>query len=321
MDQKQMWPVLDFNEWKDTLATVHLWTQIVGKIRLRNLPWLNHSWHVTLYVSPRGLTTGSIPYTDGLFQLEFDFIDHQLVIQTKEENVSISLYPRTVASFYKELKQHLETVGIDGYIYAAPNEVDPAIPFAQDELHRSYDARRINTFWQALVKVHTVFTRFRAGFTGKCSPVHFYWGSFDLAVTRFSGRVASGHPGGVPNMPDRIMQESYSHEVSSCGFWPGNEQFPQAAFYSYCYPSTATFGNQPVEPKGAFFYPEMGEFILPYEAVRSAPEPEKALLQFMQTTYEAAANTANWDRKLLECDLSSFEPKNYSLKRNDWPEP
>ena len=316
MDQQQIWPVLDFNEWKDTLATVHLWTQIVGKIRLRHLPWLNHSWHVALYVSPRGLTTGSIPYSEGLFQIDFDFIDHQLVIQTKGENVTMKLYPRTVANFYIELKQLLEAAGINSYINAAPNEIDPAIPFAQDELHWSYDANQINMYWQVIVKVHTVFNRFRAGFRGKSSPVHFFWGAFDLAVTRFSGRVASGHPGSVPNMPDRIMQESYSHEVSSCGFWPGNAQFPQAAFYSYCYPPINTFGNQPVEPKDAFYSPEMGEFILPYEAVRTATDPEKALLQFLQTTYEAAANTANWDRKLLECDLSIFEKQNYSFKRN-----
>lgn len=310
MNQQQIWPLLEFNEWKDTLATVHLWTQIVGKIRLRNLPWLNHSWHVTFYVSPRGLTTGSIPYENGLFQIDFDFVDHQLVIQTKEENVVMNLYPMTVASFYKELKLLLESVGIDSPIYAVPNEIDPAIPFAEDELHRSYNAGQIHAFWQALVNVHTVFSRFRAGFTGKSSPVHFFWGSFDLAVTRFSGRGASAHPGSAPNMPDRIMQESYSHELSSCGFWPGNEQYPQAAFYSYCYPSQADFGNQPVEPKDAFYSPEMGEFILPYEAVRTAPDPEKALLQFMKTTYEAAANTANWDRKSLECDLSSFEYNN-----------
>lgn len=307
----QIWPLLDFKASKDTLATVHLWTQIVGKIRLRNLPWLNHSWHVTLYVSPRGLSTGSIPCVNGLFQIEFDFVNHQLLIQTAQENLSIKLYPRSVASFYKELTGHLETLGIECFIYATPNEMDPAIPFAQDQLQRPYDRDQMNIFWQALVKIHTVFTRFRAGFTGKCSPVHFFWGSFDLAVTRFSGHIAPLHPGGAPNMPDRVMQEAYSHEVSSCGFWPGNEQFPQAAFYSYCYPSAEAFGKQPVQPDAAYFNQEMGEFILPYEAVRSSADPEKALLLFLQSTYEAAANTSHWNRIALECDLSSFEQLNY----------
>ncbi|MCW3109730.1 MAG: hypothetical protein JWQ09_4236 [Segetibacter sp.] len=308
MNQNKTWPRLEFNEWKETLYTVQLWTQIVGKIRLRNLPWLNHSWHVTLYVSPTGLTTGSIPYDNGLFQVDFDFVHHQLIIENgKDDNKIIKLYPRTVAGFYKEFMENLKAAGIDSFIYATPNEVDPAIPFEQDEVHRSYNADQMNAFWQALVKAHTVFTRFRASFRGKSSPVHFFWGGFDLAVTRFSGRPAPLHPGGAPNVPLRVMQEAYSHEVSSCGFWPGNEQLPEAVFYAYSYPSPVAFSEQPVAPAEAYFHQQMGEFILPYEAVRQSPDPEKALLQFMQTTYEAAANTANWDRQSLECDLSSFE--------------
>ena len=308
MNENILWPQLYYNQYKETVSTVHLLTQIVGKIRLRNFPWLNHSWHVTLYVSPTGLTTGSIPYDRGLFQIDFDFVRHRLIIQTaQEENIFIKLYPRSVASFYKELMQNLEAAGIETTIHAAPNEVDPAIPFDQDDIHHSYDANQINTFWKALVKIHTVFNRFRAGFRGKCSPVHFFWGAFDLAVTRFSGRPAPLHPGGAPNVPIRVMQEAYSHELSSCGFWPGNEQLPEAVFYAYCYPSTPDFSKQLVAPAEAYFSEQLGEFILPYEAVRQSADPEKVLLQFMQTTYEAAAKTANWDREALECDLSSYE--------------
>jgi hypothetical protein len=314
MHRLKEWPELEFSEWKETLYTVQLWTQIVGKLRLSNSAWLNHSWHVTLYVSPTGLTTGSIPYHDGLFQIDFDFIHHQLIIQSgKQENKVIRLYARTVASFYKEVMQSLKEAGIETAIYAKPNEVDPAIPFEQDEEHCSYEAGQINSFWQALVKVNNVFTKFRTRFTGKCSPVHFFWGSFDLAVTRFSGRPAPPHPGGAPNVPLRVMQEAYSHELSSCGFWPGNDLVPQAVFYAYCYPSNTDFSKQPVLPGEAYFSEQMGEFILPYETVRQSADPEKALLQFMQSTYEAAANTANWDRHSLECDLSSFEKNYHSL--------
>lgn len=308
MNQQDQWPELPFENWKDTLATVHLWTQIVGKIRLRQSPWLNHSWHVTLYVSASGLTTGSMPYEGGVFQIEFDFVHHALHIATSAGAIArIQLYPRTVADFYRELFDKLKGLGIDAYIYAAPNEVDPAIPFGQDETHCSYNAESMHTFFQALVKVHNVFARFRAGFTGKCSPVHLFWGAFDMAVTRFSGRKAPLHPGGAPNMPDDVMQEAYSHEVSSCGFWPGSEQFPHAVFYAYCYPTPAEFGQQPVKPNEAFYSQEMGEFMLLYEVVQRSDNPEETLMQFLQTTYEAAANTGNWDRDNLECDLSRFE--------------
>ena len=305
MEKEQLrqngWPELKFEFLSDTIATVQLWTQIVGKIRLKNSPWLNHSWHVTLYVSSCGLTTGSIPYERGIFELTFDFHNHRLVISTSEGgSEKIDLYPRTVASFYKEVFNKLETLDIHVKIYAKPNEIDPAIPFEEDEVHQAYDKEQINLFWKALVKIEPVFSRFRARFAGKCSRVHFFWGAFDLAVTRFSGREAPKHQGGAPNMPLVVMQEAYSHEVSSAGFWPGSEAFPQAAFYSYCYPTPAAFGEQTAEPKEAFFSKEMGEFFLPYEVVRQSSNPEEVLMQFLQSTYEAAATTAKWDREALE---------------------
>jgi hypothetical protein len=302
------WPELVFENWKDTIATLHLWTQIVGKIRLKQMPWLNHSWHVTLYVSADGLTTGGIPYPDGAFQINFDFIHDLLHITTSAGgSEEVKLYPRSVADFYRELFEKLRRVDIETSIISEPNEVDPAIPFEKDETHRSYDGTRVRDFYKALVNIHNVFTKFRARFTGKCSPVHFFWGSFDLAVTRFSGRAAPLYSGEVKNIPLRVMQDAYSHEVSSSGFWPGNEQFPHPAFYSYCYPSLAEFGKQPVKPKEASFSGDMGEFILLYEVVQRSDNPEDTLMQFLQSTYEAASTTAGWDKKTLECDFSTFE--------------
>jgi hypothetical protein len=299
------WPELKFDRLKDTIATVQLWSQIVGKIRLSRMPWTNHSWHVALYVSAKGLTTGSIPYQDGIFQIDFDFIYHKLIITSSwNENVSMDLRPRSVADFYKELLQKLRLIGIKVSIYAVPNEIEPAIPFAKDETHFAYNKDQMHSFWQALVKIHTVFTEFRAGFIGKCSPVHLFWGSFDLAVTRFSGKTAPQHPGGAPNIPLKVMQEAYSHEVSSCGFWAGNESFPQPVFYSYCYPTPAAFSQQKVEPAEAFYSEEMGEFFLPYQVIQQSQNPEATLLQFLNSTYEAAANTGNWDREALECNLT-----------------
>jgi hypothetical protein len=305
--QQEQWPELAFENWKDTIATLQLWTQIVGKIRLKQMPWLNHSWHVTLYVSAYGLTTGSIPYPGGVFQIDFDFIHHLLHITTSAGDIEeVQLYPRSVADFYRELFEKLKRLDVDARICAEPNEVDPAIPFEKDETHRFYDGARVREFHQVLVKTHNVFINFRARFTGKCSPVHFFWGAFDLAVTRFSGRAAPLYSGEVQNIPIRVMQEAYSHEVSSCGFWPGNVQFPHPAFYSYCYPSSAAFGKQPVKPKEALFSSKMGEFILLYEVVQRSDSPEDTLMQFLQSTYEAAATTAGWDRKTLECDFSTF---------------
>jgi hypothetical protein len=302
------WPEISFNEWKDTLATLQLYTQIVGKIRLITLPWINHSWHVTLYISPLGLTTGSMHYKEGIFEIEFNFIEHLLTIKTsagiKEE---IKLYARSVADFYNELFAKLKQVGIEVAIHPVPNEIEPAIPFEKDDTHKTYDKEQVTKYWHVLMQVHKVFTQFRAGFNGKCSPVHFFWGGFDLAVTRFSGRRAPLHQGGAPNIPLSVMQEAYSHEVSSCGFWPGNAAFPHAAFYSYCYPTPGTFREQPVEPAEAFYSKEMGEFFLLYDVVRTAANPEETLMKFLITTYEAAANTGNWNRAALECDLGSFK--------------
>ncbi|MBD0332287.1 MAG: hypothetical protein ICV66_06490 [Chitinophagaceae bacterium] len=305
---QQKWPAIHYNDWKETLYTVQLWVQIVGKIRLKKMPWTNHSWHVPLYISPTGLTTGSIPYENGIFQIEFDFLNHQLLITSSSgRNEKIDLHPRTVASFYNELFEKLNSMNIPVFIHAVPNEIDPAIPFKRDETHQAYDKEKVNLFWQALVSTYNVFTRFRARFIGKCSPIHFFWGSFDLAVSRFSGREAPKHPGGAPNVPLRVMQEAYSHEVSSSGFWPGGEQFPTPVFYTYIYPTPPSFGEQKVKPKEAFFNKEMGEFLLPYDVVRQSHNPEEILLQFLQSTYEAAANTAQWHREKLEFDFSDFE--------------
>jgi len=304
----QNWPDIPFDEWKDTLDTVQLWVQIAGKIRLRQMPWINHSWHTTLYVSPRGLTTGSIPFENGIFQIDFDFLNHRVLISSSTgKNEQVDLYPRSVADFYKELFEKLEKMQIDAVIYAVPNEVEPAISFEKDETHKSYDKEKMTLYWQALVTIYNVFIRFRAKFIGKCSPVHLFWGAFDFAVTRFSGREAPIYTAKTTNIPLRVMQEAYSHEVSSCGFWPGNEQFPQPAFYSYCYPAPAGFGEESVLPKEVFYSKEMGEFILPYKAVKNADNPEETLLKFMQSTYEAAANTGNWSRNTLEFDFNEFE--------------
>ncbi len=295
------WPILDYEKLKDTVITVQLWTQIIGKIRLKKMPRLNHSWNVTLYVSPQGLTTGGMPFEHGMFELTFDFIHHYLLITTNEGgSEAVALYDRSVASFYKEVFEKLKTLKIDVKIYAKPNEVEPAIPFAEDELHTSYDKEQINFYFKALLKIEPVFNQFRARFTGKSSPVHLFWGGFDLAVTRFSGREAPKHPGGVPNMPLRVMQEAYSHEVSSAGFWTGNEAFPYAAFYSYCYPTPAQFETQIVQPKETFYSKEMGEFFLKYDDVRRSKNPETTLMQFLETTYDAASVTGNWDRQALE---------------------
>jgi hypothetical protein len=301
------WPTLDFEAYKDTAATVHLWTQIIGKIRLKKMPWLNHSWHVTLYVSGRGLTTGSIPYGSGVFQIDMDFIDHQVVISCSDgKRETIQLYPRTVAGFYEELFAKLASMGIAVVIHDAPNEVDPAIRFQQDTIHKSYDAEQMHLLWQALLRIEVVFTRFRSAFIGKVSPVHLFWGSFDLAVTRFSGRLAPKYAGAVTNIPKAVMEEAYSHEVSSCGFWPGNAQSPAPAFYSYCYPTPPDFGKQAIAPAQAFYSEEMGEFFLPYEAVRQSEDPSGMLLQFLRSTYRAAARTGHWDEG-LECDLTYLE--------------
>lgn len=303
-DINSKWPELDYAMMKNTLQTVHLYTQVVGKIRLRSMPWINHSWHVTLYVTPSGLTTGSMPYKDGLFEIAFNFLEHRLVLTALAGQVEIPLMGMNLSGFQMQVLTGLEELGVSVTIHGAPNEVEPAIPFAEDETPREYDRAIIERYFLSLLVVHKAFTKFRAGFKGKCSPVHLFWGAFDLAVTRFSGREAPPHAGGAPNMPVDVMQEAYSQEVSSCGFWPGSDAFPNAAFYAYCYPTPEAFGKQPVQPKEAFYSDEMGEFFLLYDVVRKAADPEKMLLQFLQSTYEAAANTGGWNRQALECDYS-----------------
>jgi Family of unknown function (DUF5996) len=295
------WPSLPFQEWKDTYATLHMWTQIVGKIRLIQTPWINHSWHVTLYVTSRGLTTSPITHGTRTFQIDFDFVDHRLLIQTSDGTVrTMVLGPRSVADFYEELFARLAELGLDVKIHTTPNEVISPIPFEKDQEHASYDANYTNRFWRALVQADRVFKQFRARFIGKCSPVHFFWGSFDLAVTRFSGRPAPEHPGGVPHLPDWVVREAYSHEVSSCGFWPGGGPMPQPVFYAYAYPEPDGFRTATVRPSGAIYNSELREFILPYDEVRQAVSPDAVLLEFLQNSYEAAADFGAWDRLALE---------------------
>ncbi len=303
IDDTAIWPELRYPDWRDTAITLQLWTQIVGKIRLSLTPWLNHGWQVPLYVSARGLATSPIPIGDELLEIEFDFIAHRLVCRTSRgEESGLTLEPRSVADFYDRLLAMLADLGVAVRIHGVPNEVPDPIPFARDDLHASYDAAAAHRFWRALVQADRVFKLFRSAFLGKASPVHFFWGSFDLAVTRFSGRAAPPHPGGVPGLPDPVTREAYSHEVSSAGFWPGNDAFPEPAFYSYAYPEPPGFRDHPI-PAEARFDAAMGEYLLPYEAVRTASAPDRLLLDFLSATYAAAADGANWDRAALECPL------------------
>lgn len=303
MNQKEhSWPeLLPPEEWQQTLDTVHLWSQIVGKIRLEHMPWINHSWHVPLYVSSRGLTTSLIPFLTGGFEIEFDFIDHKLEIRkVNKKSVSFELKSLSVADFYAQTFENLRQLNIETRIYPMPVEIpDPIVPFPENKDLISYDAEAIHHFWLALTNVQRVFTQFRSDFTGKVSPIHFFWGAFDLAVTRFSGRQAPQHPGGVPNCPDWVMQESYSHELSSAGFWAGNG-FGEAAFYSYAYPEPEGFRNSVIKPQNAFYSKELGEYLLPYQAVKNTANPDETLLDFLRTTYEAAAVKGKWNRKALE---------------------
>ena len=304
-DPAALWPDLPYAAWRDTAATLQLWTQIVGKLRLQLTPWLNHSWHVPLYVTARGLGTGPMPLDAEILEMEFDFIAHRLVLRTSRgDERALALVPQAVADFYQRLWAVLADLGIAVSIDEMPNEVPDPIPFAQDRTHRSYDGAAAHRFWRALVQADRVLKLFRTGFLGKASPVHFFWGSFDLAVTRFSGRSAPPHPGGVPGLPDLIVREAYSHEVSSAGFWPGNDAFPHAAFYSYAYPEPPGFRDRPAPP-GARFETALGEFILPYETVRNASDPDAVLLAFLSTTYAAAADAGAWDRAALECPLGA----------------
>ncbi len=298
------WPDIPFEPWKDTCATLHLWTQIVGKYRLARTPWINHSWHATLYVTARGLTTSLIPAGSRGVQFDFDFIDNALIgTATDGARASFALEPMTVAQFYGRFLALTDELGARIEINGTPNEIVDAIPFAMDTVHASYDANAAHTFWRVLVQCDRVLKYFRTGFIGKVSPVHLFWGSFDLAVTRFSGRRAPMHPGGIPGLPDAVTREAYSHEVSSAGFWPGGGPVDYPAFYSYAYPAPEGFASARIAPDDAFFDRTAGEFILPYSVVRSAPDPDQCLLRFLETTYDAAARLGSWDRKSLECRL------------------
>jgi hypothetical protein len=298
----ETWPALPQADWTDTRDTLHLWLQIVGKVRLAQTPPINHSWHTTLYVTSRGLTTSPIPHGERTFEIQLDFIDHRLSMATSDgRTAGLTLEPQTVASFYRRLMAALDSLGLPVRIVAKPNELpDPVLPFAADEQHRTYDAAEVNRFWRMLVQADRVLKVFRSRFIGKCSPVHLFWGAMDLAVTRFSGRTAPIHPGGIPNLPDRVTREAYSHEVSSCGFWPGSGPIDYPAFYAYAYPEPPGFADARAQPSNAFYSPDYREFILPYEAVRASPRPDEMLLEFLQSTYEAAADLAKWDRKALE---------------------
>jgi len=297
------WPVLDDPGLAPTAETLRLWSQVVGKVRLARTPWINHSWQVTFQVSARGLATPLIPGEASSFALEFDFVDQALVILvTDGQRRQIALAPGSVADFHAAVMDQLSSLGLTTRIDPRPNEVAPAIPFPDDVAPRPYHPDQAARLWRAMVQIERVFTRFRSGFLGKTSPVHFFWGGFDLAVTRFSGRPAPRHPGGVPNLSDAVTREAYSHEVSSAGFWPGGNGVDAPSFYAYAYPTPAGFAEAAVSPGGAYFEPKLGEFLLPYDAVRAAPDPDAALLAFLRSTYDAAARLGGWDRAALECE-------------------
>jgi hypothetical protein len=297
----ERWPELRYARWKETLHTLHLWTQIVGKIRLKQEPLINHWWNVALYVTPRGLTTSSMPYgVDRFFQIDFDFIDHALCITgCGGERARLGLEPMTVADFYRRVTELLGTLDLHVAIDKRPNEIAAAIPFDEDKVHRSYDEAYAARFWRVLLQADRLCKVFRARFLGKASPVHFFWGSFDLAVTRFSGRLAPAHPGGIPNMPDWATREAYSHEEQSVGFWPGGPAI-DAIFYSYIYPQPPGLPEAKVQPEAALWHTQLREFVLPYEAVRTSADPDRAVLEFFQSTYEAQTGRADWDRTSLE---------------------
>lgn len=311
------WPKLEYSEWKDTYETLHRWVQIVGKLRLCKSPFINHSWSTTLYISSRGLTTGTIPLGERNMSVEFDFIDHLLVFQDSENrNYVIPLVNESVATFYQHFNEALKTMKVQMTSEPVPNELMDCIPFEQDKNHSTYNPEQAFNAWQVFVRVHNVFEEFRSQYVGKSSPVHFFWGAFDLAVTRFSGRRAPEHPGGVPHLNDEVAREAYSHEVMSCGFWPGNEQYPHAAFYSYAYPEPEKFSHLKLTPKEAFYHQDLREFILPYEAVRTSENPADTLLGFMDSSYRAAANFGAWDRDILEVSPHLLKLQEVSHQRH-----
>lgn len=300
MSAQSAWPSLPVAEWQPSRDTLHLWTQVIGKIRLANSPLINHWWNVPLYVSSRGLTTSLIPHASGQgFQIDFDFQAHELQIMTTGgARRSLALEPRTVADFYARVLGLLDELGLATRIWPVPVEIEGAIAFDEDDVHASYDGDQVQRFWRMLVQIDRVLHEFRSRFLGKASPVHLFWGALDLAATRFSGRTAPPHPGVAPNCGPHVMLEAYSHEVSSCGYWPGGDG--EGLLYSYAYPEPEGFRDAPVGPDGAVYNPELGEFVLPYERVRTAADPDRALLEFLQSTYEAAADCAGWARARLE---------------------
>lgn len=301
MTRIDRWPALPYDEWRDTAATLHLWLQIVGKIRVAQCPWLNHSWHVTLQTTARGLGTRLIWHAEAAFQIEFDFIEHWLLVRTTNgRTAALALKAQTTASFYRSVMDMLAQLRVPVTIHTTPNELPDPIAFEKDEQHRSYDPEYANRYWRALVESERVFEDFRTRYVGKSSPVHYFWGSADLAVTRFSGRTAPPHPGGIPHLPDWVTREAYSHEVSSAGFWAGGEQHPQAIYYSYAYPEPPGFADARVRPAAARYDKTLKEFVLAYDDVRTASSPDAALLDFLQSTYESVANQGKWDRKALE---------------------
>ncbi|HEX8559290.1 MAG TPA: DUF5996 family protein [Pyrinomonadaceae bacterium] len=294
------WPPLPFEGWRETCETLHMWTQVVGKARMALAPQVNHWWHVPLYVNARGLTTSAMHAGDRVLQIDFDFVEHQLYLrESGGRTLSIALAPRSVADFYAEFTSRLRELGLGVKIWTTPVEVADPIPFERDETHKSYDAEQAGRFWRALAQADRVLQKFRSGFLGKCSPVHFFWGSFDLAVTRFSGRRAPEHPG-APGVADSVTREAYSHEVSSAGFWPGGAALPEPIFYAYAYPEPEGFKDFGVGPAAGYYNTDFREFVLPYEAVRASENPDADLLRFLQDTYEAAATLGRWDRDSLE---------------------
>lgn len=298
-----IWPRLSYKDWRETCHTLHRWLQIVGKIRLTKAAWMNHSWHSTLYLTSTGLTTSPIPDGNRTFSIDFDFVRHELYLATSDGAFRrMGLQNESVASFYKRLGDMLTALRIHTHFTPWPSELGDRTRFGEDGIHCTYHADYAFRFWQALVQSDRVFKMFRSPFIGKCSPVHFFWGSLDLAVTRFSGRRAPLHPGGIPNLPDHIVQEAYSHEVSSCGFWPGNDMVPYPAFYSYTYPQPPGFENARIAPGSAFYHQKLREYILPYEDVRLAKNPDNMLLSFLNSTYQAAADLGKWDRANVETD-------------------
>ena len=301
VNARDVWPALPYEDWRATCETLHRWTQIVGKVRLALAPMENHWWQVPLYVTARGLTTSPMPYGGRALQIDFDLLDHRLLLyESGGQRAEVPLVARSVADFYAEVMARLAGIGTPVSIHRRPAEVVDATPFDEDRAHASYDGDAVRRFFTMLLHADRLMKRFRSGFLGKVSPVHFWWGSFDHAVTRFSGRAAPPHPGGIPNLPDWITREAYNAELSSAGFWPGNDAFPAPAFYAYAYPEPDGFGEESAGPAGAYYHADMREFVLPYDAVRASADPDAAVLAFLEATYAAAAKRGGWDRARLE---------------------